>query len=394
MTRRSLSRSAAPGREEPLTVEWITDPQAFAGLSGAWDELLAASPSDCFFLTWEWLFTWWKHLGRGRLAILAARRGGRLLALLPAYLPAARPRLGLRPLRFLGTGCVGSDYLDVIARDGEERAALAALAERLDGDRRLLELAQVPQARSAAADLAGHLAGRGWRPIHRVTHVCPYVELGRSWEDYLAGLGTSHRGNVRRQLRKLEERFEVSFARVETGEELDEAFDLLVALHRLRWKERGGSDAFPDPGVVAFHREVTRLALARGWLRLFVLRLSGRPAAALYGLLYRGRFLFYQSGFDPAFAEHSVGQLTVGLTIRAAIEEGAREYDLLHGIEPYKFHWANRTRELVRIELFPASLAGLLARQLRGAEEAAKGRLSQWLRPRAAAAPVPRALPR
>src|SRR6185437_5964034 len=99
-------------------------------------------------------------------------------------------------------------------------------------------------------------------------------------------------------------------------------------------------NAFDTPVLVAFHHEVTRLALERGWLRLYVLRLNGRPAAGLYGFLYRSTFYFYQSGFDAAYHKQSVGLIAMGLGIKNAIEEGAKEYDLLHGSEDYKSHWS------------------------------------------------------
>src|SRR5207245_43184 len=92
--------------------------------------------------------------------------------------------------------------------------------------------------------------------------------------------------------------------------------------------------AAPSPGLGLL------AAPDRGWLRLSELRLDGRPAASLYGFRYRDTFSFYQSGFDPAYARDSVGLVTMGLAIRSAIEEGAAEYDLLHGDEAYKFQWA------------------------------------------------------
>ncbi|HZE89481.1 MAG TPA: hypothetical protein VE404_08040, partial [Verrucomicrobiae bacterium] len=35
-------------------------------------------------------------------------------------------------------------------------------------------------------------------------------------------------------------------------------------------------------------------------------------------------------------------------------------YDLLHGAESYKFHWAGRTRDLRRWTLFPPRARGLV----------------------------------
>jgi len=358
-------------------------------LRGEWNELLAASRADTLFLTPEWLLTWWRHLGGGlEPALLAVRRGGRLAALAPLAVGRGRSRPWPPALRFLGTGEVGSDYLDVVVRAGAEPEALAALADHLDRERRPVELAQLPRVGSAAALLAGMLERRGWRALERVTGVCPWIDLaGRSWDDYLAELGSSHRANFRRRLRKLERRFAVHFERADSPQELEEAFEAFLRLHRARWAGRGGSDALDGSAVAGFHRELTRRALDRGWLRLYLLRLDDRPAAALYGFLYRGRFLFYQSGFDPAFAEHGVGLVTMGLAIREAIAEGAREYDLLHGDEPYKFLWAGRRRELVRLELYPPTVAGGLRlagrlagrRPLRAARSAARRALSTRL---------------
>jgi CelD/BcsL family acetyltransferase involved in cellulose biosynthesis len=113
----------------------------------------------------------------------------------------------------------------------------------------------------------------------------------------------------------------------------------------------------------AFHESFSRLALERGWLRLSLLRMNGRPIAALYGLLYRGRFYFYQSGYDPTWRRDSVGLVTMGLAIKQAIAEGADEYDLLHGMESYKFLWTGQTRSLDRIRLYPPSIRGHLCRQ-------------------------------
>src|SRR5207302_10088997 len=141
-------------------------------------------------------------------------------------------------------------------------------------------------------------------------------------------------------------------------EERREALACLVSLHQRRWQGRGGSDGLHTPALLAFHEEVSQLALARGWLRLFVLSLDGRPAAALYGFRYGPVFYFYQSGFDPTYSRYSVGLVLMGLAIKSALEEGAQEYDLLHGTESYKFHWAAQTRELGGIELLPAARQG------------------------------------
>jgi CelD/BcsL family acetyltransferase involved in cellulose biosynthesis len=187
---------------------------------------------------------------------------------------------------------------------------------------------------------------------------------GHTWDSYLAGLGQQHRYNFRRRHRNLAKQWRVSFEQAHTEPQRRTGMLALVALHRLCWSERGGSGALHTDALVAFHDEFSRLALARGWLRLYLLTLDDEPAAAWYGFHHNGVFSFYQSGFDPRFSKHSVGLVTMGLAIKRAIEEGARIYDFLLGDERYKFLWAHEERELVKLASYPPSVRGALYRQL------------------------------
>jgi len=91
--------------------------------------------------------------------------------------------------------------------------------------------------------------------------------------------------------------------------------------------------------------------------------LNDTLAATMYGFARDGRFYFYQHGFDAAYSRYSLGLVLMGLSIRAAIDEGMREFDMLYGHEPYKKLWAARQRPLGRLMLFPPRLAGRLLRR-------------------------------
>jgi CelD/BcsL family acetyltransferase involved in cellulose biosynthesis len=258
------SRPASAARPLPCSIEQIEETEGFRRLRPEWDGLLASSRSDSIFLTWEWLFTWWKHLaGRRRLSILAVRSAGELIAIAPLALrPPDYGRLTpFRALEFLGTGSVGSDYLDLIVRAGQEPLALPALAGHLARGKVMLEMAQIRTGGSLARDLAERIEGRGWSLTASSTSVCPYIDLeGRTWASYLAGLGPAHRANLQRRLRNMERSFEWSFREAESEEERREFLGHLIDLHHLRRQELGGSDAFNTPGLLAFHEEFSALA--------------------------------------------------------------------------------------------------------------------------------------
>lgn len=349
-----------------MRLERITDVGGFEALRPEWEELLEASAANGIFMTWEWLFTWFRHCGgNAPLEILTLRDRSRLVALLP--LTRVAQRLGWVPvptLRLLGTGSVGSDDLDLIARRGSEEEAARHLADHLVAERAVLRFDRLRQGASAAALLAGKLRRRGWTMGRTATEVCPVIDLrGLGWEAYLARLGAEHRYAVRRKLRSIARRHEVSFEEATSDETRRETLATLFKLHLQRWSRSGGSTAFDRPELLAFHDEFTRRALARRWLRLFLLRLDGQPAAAFYGFRHGDCFAFYQSGFDPALSGSSPGVVLMAMAIRAAIEEGASRFDMLHGDEPYKLHWAGATRPLERIELFPPHAPAQLWRQ-------------------------------
>ena len=368
-----------------LLVTVIEDPGRLRHLAEEWTELLSDSDADCVFLTREWLETWWAHFShKRRLAVATVRRQDRLLGLAPCFMETKRFG-GLVPypsLQFLGTGLVGSDYLDVVIRRGHEQHVSRSLAEYFQHRRLVMTLSHVKQQGALAAEFIGQLQQAGWRVERGPIDVCPYIPLkGHTWESYLASLGSQHRYNFNRRLKNFQKEGTVVFDMVEKEEQRREALETLIELHNLRWDERGGSETWQSPAMRAFHDAFTRVALERGWLRLFILRLNGCAVGALYGLLYGGRFYFYQSGFDPMYRQHSVGLLTMGLAIKQAIKEGAEDYDLLHGKETYKFLWAKETIELSRVHLYPPGAGGALCRGAVMLDEQAKSIARRYLPP-------------
>ena len=61
----------------------------------------------------------------------------------------------------------------------------------------------------------------------------------------------------------------------------------------------------------------------------------------------------YNGGFDPAHARLSPSAILVGLAMRQAAREGAREFDFLRGHEGYKRVWGAEPQPMHRRVLRP-----------------------------------------
>jgi peptidoglycan/xylan/chitin deacetylase (PgdA/CDA1 family) len=300
------------------------------------------------FATYEWASCWWQRHGRGRPLVTACRSAdGQLVGILPLYLWASRP---LRVLRFIGHGA--GDQLGPVhaPEDHEEVAVLARQAlAKLPWD--VFVGDQLP-ARALWSDALGAgVIRREGSPVLRAP--------AGGWPGYLAGRSANFRQQLGRRERNLARRHDLCLRLVREPDQLPEALDRLFQLHRLRWGEAG--TAFLHRA--AFHREFAAIALAQGWLRLWLLDLDGRPAAAWYGFRFGGVESYYQSGRDPAFDRSSAGFVLLAHTIRAAFDDGVAEYRFGRGQDPYKYRFTDEDPGLETIASTrgPAARAALLA---------------------------------
>jgi CelD/BcsL family acetyltransferase involved in cellulose biosynthesis len=335
-----------------VTVSASRDPRRLDALRPEWAALFDAAPAPSPFLSWEWLSPWWRSFGAGRTPwILEARDGeGRLAGLL--LLAGETGALGIRRWRLLGNGVTGADGLDVLARAPDAAAVRDALARFLAASIDawdVLELEDLPAGSPAIEALRRATAARGATAELERAFVCPGFAVRGTFEAHLARL--PRLDTFRRRVRWLSRQpgFRIDVAT--TPGEAREAIEDFLRLHRLRWAEDGGSAGIPAGPVEDFHRAAAPLLAARGWLRLYRLHVAGGAIASIHGLEVGGRFLYYQSGYDPAWRARSPGLVLVGRTVEDAYARRLDDYDFLRGTEPYKLEWASDRRETCTLRL-------------------------------------------
>ena len=80
--------------------------------------------------------------------------------------------------------------------------------------------------------------------------------------------------------------------------------------------------------------------------------------SAWYGFRYGGAESYYQAGRDPAWDGYSVGFVLLTHSIRAALEDGAREYRFLEGEETYKYRFTDEDLGLETVGVSRGALGG------------------------------------
>jgi CelD/BcsL family acetyltransferase involved in cellulose biosynthesis len=346
-------RAAGPRRSGELVVEPLG---SIEEAREVWLELQERDGN--LFGTFEWADAWWRHFGAGRPLHLhlCSDADGRPVGLLPLYRGAQRP---LRTVRLVGHG--PADRLAPICAPADRPRVAAALRRTLDTLGADVFVADELPADEGWAGLIGGLTLR-----REASPVLP--ARGMDFPAFLASRSRNFREQVRRRERALRRHHDVAFRLTEDPEALDADLDVLYRLHEARWEEQ--SSTFTEGPPRDFHRAFARLALERGWLRLWLLEVDGEPVAAWQGFRYAGSEWYYQSGRETSWDWRSVGFVLLAHSVRAALDEGVDEYRLLRGGEQYKgrFSTFDPELEVVARPLSPlgaaAARAGMGARAL------------------------------
>jgi CelD/BcsL family acetyltransferase involved in cellulose biosynthesis len=167
--------------------------------------------------------------------------------------------------------------------------------------------------------------------------------LPARFEDYFSTVLTQ---NARSALRRQEKALGpgVELHRCESHAELRTGLTSLFDLHGQRWREAGEDGSFArKPLMQRFYEVFAPVALDRGWLRLYTLRVAGRDCAVQFGYAYGGAFLQLQEGFAPD-APPGIGNVLRLRVIRACIEQGLHAYDFLGGFNEHKRRWGAQPR--------------------------------------------------
>jgi CelD/BcsL family acetyltransferase involved in cellulose biosynthesis len=315
-------------------------------LVGDWRSLAVAQGNA--FLTPEWFSAWRRHYGGGSSpAVVVVRDSdGGVVGLLPLT------RVG-RTTQFAGANL--GDWFSPLAQPGRESEVAAAAAPVLaEAGHRTLVLHNVDEDAEWITELM-----RAWpgslakRELYR--DVVPYASLPPTWDEFLGQRSRNFRSQIGRKERKLQSSYGMEFRLIDDPVQLPAAMDSFFALHNARWSGESHQPSLAAAKTQAHHRDFAAMALERGWLRLWFLMAAGRPVAALYGWRIGHRYCYFNAGWDPAWAQASVGLVLLSHTIRSAIEEGAQEYNFLLGDEAYKSRFSTGQCNLQTLAFAPRS---------------------------------------
>lgn len=309
------------------TLTVATEP--FDLLEQDWAALAERLPRPLPFHRPAWHRTWWSHFGDHREPLyLAVREDGVLAAVVPLMRDGDTLALAGDPQI--------CDYTDIPISTADAAALLPRVLDALEAmPWRTLHLWGLPEDAPALTITSTWSASRGHAVEIDFEAVCPRITPLGDWDGYLASLSKKDRHELKRKMRRFQEAGgDVCIRTLTAPAEIDAALDTFFHLHRI---SRHDKAEFMTAAMEAFFRDMA-VELARDDLvRLYLIDVGAQPAAALIAFRSGDELLLYNSGYDPAFSQTSVGIVSKAMALQSAIADGVRTFDFLRGAEPYKY---------------------------------------------------------
>ena len=289
------------------------------------------------FILPQWMQAWWRSFQpEAKPLLVSVHDHDELIGLAPLM------RTG-EAVTFVGGPDV-CDYQDFIVAPNRERTFFESLLDELDS--RGVARLDLPSLRfdsTALTHLLPLARERGLDVFCWDNGVSLEMDLPKDWSQYQSSLSSKQRHEIRRKIRRMNEAAETKLRLVESGAAVREAMDIFLGLFR---QSRGDKDRFMTGPMEDFFRSLAEEMANLGLLRIFILDLDGRPAAAAMCFDYNNTVYLYNNGYDPHFSSLSVGILCKVLTIKASLEWSRKKYSFLKGAERYKYHLGGREVEL------------------------------------------------
>lgn len=337
-----------------IKVSEITSSVIFDDLKLSWNSLLNKQPHLSFFLSWEWMYTWWQHYAtcNDKLCIFLFEKNGEIIGIVPLYIQ------NNEAIRFIGTGEaeheeVASEYLDIICSTENAKPIINLLSSALNEKLKTVFKLEFNNylVNSAIDQTINQIKEQYWQHI-TLSGVRYQASLVGDFENYKQSCSKSLIKKLVRHKNKFLVHLNGKILPFHTKEKYIDGLNILSSLHSKRWRNKGLSGAFTSESFINFHYHFCLYALENNWLQIYTLEADDKTIAAIYNINFQKTSYFYQMGIDTDFKPNlSPGFLIHFLLIEQSINKKKHFYDFMKGDEKesYKSNLAD-----IRTEMFNA----------------------------------------
>ena len=332
-----------------LSFRVIQNPQEFRDLEHGWNNLLERSDSNIIYLTWEWISTWWECFGDEYnlwLVCASLPETNLLMGIAPlCYKTVFKRGIPLVYLSLIENEITAADHLDFIVDRSEKESITKILIDYIFNNSNIWDVIQFKSLSSDSEvyKIIKRLYGGKILTMFE-QEVCPYILLPDNYEKFYNSLSNNKRKNIRKNYNKWNNLSNKEILQISDEKQLEPALDNLYNFNISVNAVKGKSSTFLNPKMRKFHKLVSRKFLSNGWLRILQLVTDGIVIAIEYSFNYNNITYSYSGGYNNDWSMIRPGHIMMEFSIKFAIAENSKIFDLLRGTENYKYTWTKTNR--------------------------------------------------
>jgi CelD/BcsL family acetyltransferase involved in cellulose biosynthesis len=265
--------------------------------------------------------------------------------------------------------------------DAAGRLLVQALWEALDGGE--ADVAFLTRLRVDSPAYAAAKAVPPWpfRQLVGLSMVHRRLELPSSFDEYIRSRSRNTRHMLKRHTKKLMERYGSTLVieRLDRRSDLDRVLAELEFVTGKSYQRRLGVGFLNDDRT----RQLTALALSRGWYRAYILYIGGTPRAYWTGHIYGSVFATGVTGYDSDYGDYNLGSfLLLRVFEDLCSDDAVRAVDFGFDDAAYKRSFSSEGFVEQDVCMFAPTLRGIRANAARTAVSAANEVVRRAMRER------------
>lgn len=353
------------------SVEEVTSVTQFMALRDVWRQVLDKSQQRTPFLTHEWFQCCLAAYGDNKaLCVLVVRDGAEVLGIAPWWQsPDVVRGLAVRRLGFITTP--DTPEVDFISQQGQRDRVLETILDHCFSRRQdawdILTLSQWPTTSPHYSIWEKLLQQRHYAFCTGLASTTLHLPINMGWDAYLQTRSVKFRKTYRNILNRVNKLNHVEIQCLKQNI-TDDLWQEILAVSERSWKFKEGIALASRAETKQFFARLTDIASQQGWLCVWLLKIGSCPIAVEYDLAYDGKVYALRADFDESYKELSPGAFLEYHIVKTLCEEGYHEYNLGPGLNAYKLHWTNHSRDnafcLVYNRNAKAIILSLLERRL------------------------------
>jgi CelD/BcsL family acetyltransferase involved in cellulose biosynthesis len=338
-----------------IDIEIIKEASKFYSIREQWNSLLEVSGVNSPLLTHEWLSSWLTAYCRNKqLNVIIFKRNGETLGFIPLVL--FKDKLSGFPIKTLSFFPDHWGSMDFILTKDKNECIKEFINWFYRSSRSDVLILSRLDEKSENTKLLNELLSKNKIKIEKTNIHNAYINLNTNWDLYLSQRSKKFRYWLRRLEKQCTDSGKFTYQRVSDFSNPESTLIELKKVSEKSWKNKDKIGLIGTREGHAFYSEIMKKWGHQGYLDIVILKFDDYPIGFSVGVVYKERYLAFESTFNEGYAEYSPGMMIDVFLLKGLFSKKQIKEFETGEVDNYKNRWTEDYKQENKFILYKNSL--------------------------------------